>query len=386
MSRNIKIEKYFLKNNEVRYRFKIFIGTDELTGKPKGTTRSGFKTVKEAKEALGQLQRDIDDGMYQPKSVETYGDIYKIWVENYENTVQDSTFLKTVRIFENHILPAMGEYRLEKITTAICQQHVNKWYKQLKRFNMVKNYAAKVIKFAVKHGYIRSNPFEHVEIPIIKKRVSLDEPEENENFYSREQLIEFLDALKKEGNLKKLMFFRLLAFSGMRKGEAFALTWKDINFETNTIRINKAVTRGKEGLYLGPPKNGLPRTIKMDETTMQLLHSWKKELAKILLQRGINSNQPKQFVFPNSFNTFTDPSKSYSWLKHILDKYQFEPITTHGLRHTHCSLLFEAGANVKDVQDRLGHKDVKITLEIYTHITQKSKTETIDKFANYLSI
>lgn len=386
MSRNIKIEKYFLKNNEVRYRFKIFIGTDELTGKPRGTTRSGFKTVKEAKTALGQLQKDIDDGMYQPKSVETYGDIYKIWVENYENTVQDSTFLKTIRIFENHILPAMGEYRLEKITTAICQQHVNKWSKQLKRFNMVKNYAAKVIKFSVKHGYIRNNPFEHVEIPIVKKRVSLDEPEENENFYSREQLIEFLDALKKEGNLKKLMFFRLLSFSGMRKGEALALTWKDIDFEANAIRINKAVTRGKEGLYLGPPKNGLPRTIKMDESTMQLLQAWKKELSKSLLQHGINSNQTKQFIFPNSMNTFTDPNKSYGWLKYILDKYNLTPITTHGLRHTHCSLLFEAGANVKDVQDRLGHKDVKITLEIYTHITQKNKTETIDKFANYLSI
>mgnify|MGYP003467005778 CR=1 FL=1 len=52
----------------------------------------------------------------------------------------------------------------------------------------------------------------------------------------------------------------------------------------------------------------------------------------------------------------------------------------------HCSLLFEAGANVKEVQDRLGHKDVKITLEIYTHITQKNKADTIDKFANYLSI
>lgn len=386
MSRNIQIEKYFLKNNAVRYRFKIFIGTDELTGKAKGTTRSGFKTVKEAKVALNQLQMEIDEGLYQPKSIETYEDIYKIWVEYYENTVQDSTFLKTVRIFQNHILPAMGQYRLEKITTQVCQQHVNEWAKQLKRFNMVKNYAAKVLKFAIKNGHIRNNPFELVEIPIIKKPISLDDLEENENFYTREQLIEFLNALKNEGNFKKFVFFRLLAFSGMRKGEAFALTWKDINFEENTVRINKAVTRGKKGLYLGPPKNGAPRTIKMDEETMQLLKKWKSELSKELLQQGINMNNPKQFIFPNSINTFTDPNQTHRWLTDVLDKYNLEPITTHGLRHTHCSLLFEAGANVKDVQDRLGHKDVKITLDIYTHITQKSKTDTIDKFANYLSI
>lgn len=386
MSRNIKIEKYFLKNNEVRYRFKIFIGTDELTGKPKGTTRSGFKTVKEAKEALGQLQRDIDDGMYQPKTIETYNDIYNVWVEHYENTVQDSTFLKTIRIFKNHILPNMGEYRIEKITTSVCQQHVNQWSKKLKRFNMVKNYASKVLNFAVKHGHLRTNPFDLVEIPIVKKKVSLDDAEVDENFYSREQLIVLLNALKQDGNLKKLAFFRLLAFSGMRKGEAFGLTWRDLDFKANTIRINKAVTRGKEGLYLGPPKNGLPRTIKMDEATMQLLQAWKKELSKTLLKKGINFNQTKQFIFPNALNTFTDPNKSYNWLKHILDKYELPQITTHGLRHTHCSLLFEAGANVKDVQDRLGHRDIKITLDIYTHVTQKNKTETIDKFSNYLSL
>lgn len=70
--------KNILKNNAVCYRFKIFISTDELTGKSKGTTRSGFKTVKEAKAALNQLQMDIAAGMYQPKTSETYGDIYKI--------------------------------------------------------------------------------------------------------------------------------------------------------------------------------------------------------------------------------------------------------------------------------------------------------------------
>ena len=176
--------------------------------------------------------RDVNNGLYQGKVVETYDDIYNIWVEHYENTVQDSTFLKTIRIFKNHILPAMGHYRLEKINIAVCQKHVNQWATQLKRFNMVKNYAAKVLKYAIKHGYIHRNPFEHVEIPLIKKRVSLDDLDENENFYSREQLIEFLNAIKNEGNVRRYTFFHLLPYSGTRKGEAFALTWKDIEYNT----------------------------------------------------------------------------------------------------------------------------------------------------------
>lgn len=96
-------------------------------------------------------------------------------------------------------------------------------------------------------------------------------------------------------------------------------------------------------------------------------------------------NNSKEFIFPNSLNTFTDPNKTFRWLKDIIDKYHLPHLTTHGLRHTHCSLLFEAGANLKDVQDRLGHKDLKITLDIYTHITQKNKTETIDKFATKIN-
>nr|WP_255512461.1 tyrosine-type recombinase/integrase [Kurthia sp. Dielmo] len=60
-------------------------------------------------------------------------------------------------------------------------------------------------------------------------------------------------------------------------------------------------------------------------------------------------------------------------------------MTAHGLRHTHCSLLFEAGASIKEVQFRLGHRDVKTTLDIYTHVTKKAKSETINKFTNFLN-
>ncbi|WP_040285759.1 tyrosine-type recombinase/integrase [Sporosarcina koreensis] len=92
-----------------------------------------------------------------------------------------------------------------------------------------------------------------------------------------------------------------------------------------------------------------------------------------------------QLVFPNIENYLHEPNKTYQWLKRVLDKYLLEPITTHGLRHTHCSLLFEAGATIKEVQVRLGHKDVKTTLDVYAHVTKQAKASTIEKFNNYLS-
>lgn len=384
MSKQPTIKSYKLKNNETRYMFQLYIGVDPLTGKEQSTTRRGFKTKKEAKDALAVLKVEINSGTYKKKAVETYQDLYDMWVKHYENTVQDSTFLKTIRIFKNHILPTMGHYKIDKINVDTCQYLVDGWAKKLQRFNMVKAYASKVVKFAMKRGYVHSNPFDLVEIPVVKKTVSLEE-DEVENFYSREQLIELLECFKQENNMRIYTFFRLLSFSGMRKGEAFALTWRDINFKDNEIRINKAVARGKQGLYIGPVKNGEPRTIKMDAPTMQLLKDWKKQQSKEYLQLGFNTMKQNQFVFPNTENQIHEPNKTYRWLKTVLDKYKLEPITTHGLRHTHCSLLFEAGATIKEVQYRLGHKDVKTTLDVYAHVTKKAKAGTIKKFENYLN-
>lgn len=329
MNSKTTIKSYKLKSNATRYMFHLYIGVDPLTGKELSTTRRGFKTQKEAKDELAKLKGEISSGSYKKQATETYRDVYDIYIEHYENTVQDSTFLKTVRIFKNHILPTMGHYKIDKIDVAICQKHVNQWAKKLKRFTMIKAYAAKVLTFAMKRGFIDRNPFDLVEIPVVKKQISIDE-EENENFYNREQLVELLNCFKKENNLKRYAFFRLLAYSGMRKGEAFALMWKDINFTSSEIRINKAIARGEQGLYLGPTKNGLPRTIKLDNTTMQLLKEWKHELAMEYLKRGFNTLKPNQFIFPNTENQIHEPNKTYPWLKRILKKYKLDPVTTHG--------------------------------------------------------
>jgi integrase len=177
--------------------------------------------------------------------------------------------------------------------------------------------------------------------------------------------------------------FHLLAYSGMRKGEALALTWSDIDFEKNEIRINKAISRGIDNkLYLKTTKNGVARTISMDQESMNLLAIWKAEQEK-----KFNTKPPKkQLVFNNRYNDFIQPIQTQKWLQQILKKYNLPKITTHGLRHTHCSLLFEDGASIKEVQERLGHTDVKTTMDIYAHITKKTKASTVEKFDAYLKM
>ncbi|MEK4486938.1 site-specific integrase [Psychrobacillus sp. FSL H8-0484] len=382
------IRSYMLKNNKgKRYEFPVYLGIDPLTGKPKHTTRRGFKTIKEAELELARLKLAVANGTYHQKRVETYLEIYDLWVKQYEKTVEESTFVKTTGIFKNHILPAMGAYKIEKINVDVCQKNIDEWATKLKKFRMVKAYAAKVLDFAIKRGYLQTNPFALVDMPTKANRKAIVNEEEAENFYTREQLIEFLSCLEKENNTKAYTLFRLLAFSGMRKGEALALTWNDLNFTTNEIRIYKAIARGKDNrLYEKSTKTGTVRTIKMDDKTMAILKDWKKKQKQDYLILGFNTMQPKQLVFSNEHNEYLQPTKTRKWIIHVQDKYKLGTITTHGLRHTHCSLLFEAGASLKEVQVRLGHSDVKTTMDIYTHVTQKAKEEAVLKFSSYVNI
>lgn len=380
------IESYTLNNGQKRYMFQIYIGVDPLTGKQKRTTRRGFKTFKEAELELARIKLKINEGTYQKQEPETYQDIYDLWVKQYEKTVEESTFVKTTGIFKNHILPAMHAYKIKKITVDVCQLHVDEWTDKLKKFRIVKSYASKVLDFAIKRNYIQTNPFALVDMPTALKKKQSSVEEKKENFYTREELNEFLSCLKKEDNIKAYVLFHLLSYTGMRKGEALALTWNDLDFQTHEIRINKAISRGKANkLYVKSTKTGVARTVSIDPMTESILKEWRKQQKQDYLKLGFNTMKSGQLVFSNERNEYLQPTKTRKWIVQIQKKYNLKPITTHGLRHTHCSLLFEAGASIKEVQDRLGHSDVQTTLNIYAHVSKEKKTSAIRKFVDYIA-
>lgn len=376
------IEEYTLKNGETRFRSRIYVGIDSVTGGEIRTTVTG-KTKRELKQKIIKIKSDFANGTYKKKQITTYQEVYDLWIKVYEKTVEESTFVKTLGIFRNHILPAMGAYKIDKINVGICQRHVDEWMEKLVNGDKTKSYASIVMRFAIKRDYIQSNPFDLVDLPRQRKKSSTKR--ETENFYTKEQLRSFLECAENQPNYKVYAFFRLLAYSGMRKGEALALNWEDINFKENEISINKAVGQGvSQRLYIKPTKTNTKRTIKMDEATMIVLKEWKKKQQQAYLMLGYNTLQKNQLVFSNTKNSFIQPTKTNDWLKSIISKNNLPTISTHGFRHTHCSLLFEAGATIKSVQDRLGHTDVKTTMDVYTHVTSTAKEDAIIKFTNHL--
>ncbi|WP_281173099.1 tyrosine-type recombinase/integrase [Viridibacillus arvi] len=139
-------------------------------------------------------------------------------------------------------------------------------------------------------------------------------------------------------------------------------------------------------MYVKSTKTGIVRTVKMDSRTMAILNEWQKKQKADYFKLGFNTKSATQLVFSNEENKFLQPTKTRKWIIQIQTRYNLKKVSTHGMRHTHCSLLFEAGAKIKEVQDRLGHSDIQTTMNIYAHVTAKAKESAIQKFEAYLSI
>ena len=193
--------------------------------------------------------------------------------------------------------------------------------------------------------------------------------------------------MEKEAELKKLAFFRLLAFTGARKSEILALNWEDVDFSSKRLNIYKTLAIGEKGVIVNTPKTKTSkRIISLDERTLDILKAWRKEQRKVYFALGFNTSHKAQPVFTNQYNRHIRPSSVIYWMRSIAKKYQVREIKIHEFRHTHCSLLFESGATVLEVKERLGHANIEITMNIYAHVTKKQEEETADRFAKFMNM
>lgn len=378
-------KQYTKKDGTKAWQFQAYLGVDEVTGKEVRTTRRGFKSKKEAHITLNKLLIDFEqNGLNKQKNL-TFQQVYDLWVVNYEHTVKESTFVKTTEQYRNHILPTFGELKIEKISIAYAQKFANAKSKDFVHFREFISNASRIYDYAITLGYASDNPFKKITIP--KRKESIDD-EATVNFFTKQELEEFLSVVNKKDNQKMIAFFRTLAFSGMRVGELIALTWEDVNFKDKTIRISKTLARGKNNrLYVEQPKTkNSKRTIPMDQKTLDILKHWRSVQRKEFLISGYNTLKPNQLLFSNERNTFMQLSKPRKWMESIIKQNNLKRITIHGLRHTHASLLLEAESTIKDVQERLGHASIQITMDLYIHITEERKEKTALQFANYLGI
>lgn len=331
-------------------------------------------------------------------------------------------------IINKHLKPNFGKYKLKALNAAALQSYANKLKIQgyskshltgiLNVMQSALNYAVEPLK------YINQNPMLIVKYPKIEKK-------------PKEKIILTIDEFKKIINRfspSRFYIPLMLGFyTGLRISEAFALTWDDIDLKNKTLTVNKQIvkrnfgvdvrkvieTKGKKesksAWYFSTTKTESSiRTIKFGNTLYQALKKEKirqmenelkyneyytiyvakkekdeknNEITRLIpIPKCINSDRPRinlVCIAENGEYTSTD---SFKYCARVIHHELQLPFDYHSLRHTHATLLIESGANIKNVQARLGHADIKTTLQTYAHDTEKMADQSVDIFESIAHI
>lgn len=369
------------------------VGHDPVTGKRKQVARRG-KTKKEAKERIEKYLRSIQDyGIDENLAKKiTFEKIAQEWLKSYE---MEGKKKNSIRIRKREIKTLNG-YMAKKpigmISHNFYQSVIYELSKKLERTTVqgINTCAGMIFRFAKKNNLLRDSPNADVVIP--KKRKSVDEVRYDkvaDKYLEHEELQEFFDVLLKHGLKHDKERFYVLAFSGMRSGELCALKKQDLDFKENTIDINKTIYNEKNNMKeyeLTPPKTeGSIRVVTMDKPIMEMLKRVVRsnDEHKMQYRTILDDYHDEDFLFsrPNGY-PFAQKNLLVR-MNRLMDKTNIKKhATPHIFRHTHISMLAEAGVDLPTIMQRVGHEDIDTTMQIYTHVTNKMKKDATTKIEN----
>ena len=385
----MNITEYKKKNGATVYRASVYLGVDKLTGKKARTTvtantKKGVKI--KAREAVNAFAANGYSVKEKP-TITTYRELVALWWESYKNTIKPNSQQSMEGIVRLHILPVFGDYKLDKLTTPIIQQQVNKWADKANKgekgayanYSFLNNINRRILQYGVTMQVIQHNPARDVIIP--RKQQN---KEHKVKFFSNQELKQFLDYLEdldqsSYENFFDYILYKTLLASGCRIGEALALEWSDIDLKKGTISISKTLNRYQE---TNTPKSkaGL-REIDIDKATVSLLKQYKKRQQVQSWQLG----RSEGIVFTPFTTKYAYACLLRKRLQSHFKAAGVPDISFHGFRHTHATIMLYAGIEAKDLQYRLGHSNISMTLNTYVHATKEGAKKAVSIFEAAIS-
>ena len=385
----MNITEYKKKNGATVYRASVYLGVDKLTGKKARTTvtASTKKGVKiKAREAVNAFAANGYSVKEKP-TITTYRELVALWWESYKNTIKPNSQQSMEGIVRLHILPVFGDYKLDKLTTPIIQQQVNKWADKANKgekgtyanYSFLNNINRRILQYGVTMQAIKHNPARDVIIP--RKQQN---KEHKVKFFSNQELKQFLDYLEdldqsSYENFFDYVLYKTLLATGCRIGEALALEWSDIDLKKGIISISKTLNRYQE---TNTPKSkaGL-REIDIDKATVSLLKQYKKRQQVQSWKLG----RSEGIVFTPFTTKYAYACLLRKRLQSHFKAAGVPDISFHGFRHTHATIMLYAGIETKDLQYRLGHSNISMTLNTYVHATKEGAKKAVSIFEAAIS-
>ena len=309
-----------------------------------------------------KAERDIENQLLEFKQRKEKGELFSavadLWNTEYRLKISEITYKNSVKSAYKRICDEFKDVYIKNITILDINVFINrmiaKGYSK-KTVSTHKSVLNMIFSFALLNRYIDYNPVHDIRLPnnLPKNPRTIPSTEEIKIVSAHHEGFELLP------------YF--LLYSGLRRSEALALEWSDIDFDKKLITVNKRLAfDGNRPIIENKTKtaNSERKVILLDR------------LADVL-PKGKSG-----LVFSNPDNTpLTKGQYRRRWSKY--QKTYNLTVTAHQLRHAYATMLFEAGVDVKDAQELMGHSDINLTRQIYTHIRNERKQETADKLNNF---
>lgn len=374
----MKIKPITKKNGTIVYRANVYLGTDQVTGKKAKTSVTG-RTRKEVKQKAKHAQDEfISNGYTVTKVVpiKNYQELAELWLESYQLTVKPQTFIATKRMLYNHLIPVFGALKLKKLSVSYIQGFINDLSTELVHYSVVHSINRRVLQYGVSLQLLPFNPARDVMLPKVPKK-------ENKaiKFIAPEDLKALMVYMEKLSNKKFSYFFDYVLYSvllatGCRFGEVVALEWSDIDLENGTISITKNYSRLLK--LIGTPKSKAGvRVISIDKKTINLLRLYKNRQRQLFIETGARVSA---VVFATPLKEYQNMATRQESLDRRCVEIAIPRFTFHAFRHTHASLLLNAGISYKELQYRLGHATLAMTMDIYGHLSKDKEKEAVSYY------
>jgi integrase len=319
------------------------------------------RTRAEAAEKMTKAMADRDGGLVYDAGKLTTGDYLTGWLrDSVSDTVRQRTYERYESLVRVHISPALGRVKLKNLTAAhvrgLCREKLDSELAP-RTVQYIHRTLSKALKQAVNDGLIPRNAAASVKPP--QPRTEEIRP------LDREQVRAFLQAVSGD-RLEALYVVAITA--GLRAGELLGLKWEDVDLETGMLQIRRTLSEARSGRIFEAPKSGKGRCIRLTRRATEALRGHRTRQLEEKLQLG-TLWQDNGLVFASEVGT---PIGGRNLIRHFKIRLGRAGLPSmfrfHDLRHTCATLLLRQGVHVKFVQELLGHGDVSLTLNTYSHV------------------
>lgn len=347
--------------NTKKYRVRVSFMED---GKQKHIERTAH-SYSEAKELEAELQTKINEPTQNKMTV---SELRAVYLENKKSEVRASSLLVTKRTIITHIEPYLGDKKLTELTV----KNLQKWKTTINNLelsltmnkNIYKTFNA-MLNYAIKMEYLPSNNLKKIGN---FKDVELKEAVEKVKFYTPDEFLKYISVLKNDCETimewTYYVFFNFAFFTGMRKGEIYAIRWCDV--EGQFIEINKSLNKQLK-IETAPKNKSSIRTLQLPVPLIEVLDEHKKRV------KSADMFDTNSYIFDKINNCTLEQYNKTNSIKAGLHK-----IRIHDFRHTHASLLINHDINIMEIARRLGHSNVEMTWNVYGHLYPQTEEQALE--------